>query len=53
MSEQTSHHKTGEYPSEQRLATNPTAGNWERETLEKLVFQKLEDFTLVRWGMMR
>jgi NitT/TauT family transport system permease protein len=22
-------------------------------TLEKLVFQKLEDFTLVRWGMMR
>jgi NitT/TauT family transport system permease protein len=22
-------------------------------TLEKLVFQKLEDYTLVRWGMMR
>jgi len=52
MSEQTSHDKAGEYPSEQRLAANPTAGNWERETLEKLVFATVRERRAARrWGI--
>jgi protease-4 len=52
MSEQTSNHNAGEYPSEQRLAANPTAGNWERETLEKLVFATVRERRAARrWGI--
>lgn len=37
MSDQTNH------PGESRLASNPTIGNWERETLEKLVFATVQE----------
>ena len=37
MSDQTNH------PGDSRLASNPTIGNWERETLEKLVFATVQE----------
>ena len=37
MSDQTNH------PGDNRLASNPTIGNWERETLEKLVFATVQE----------
>jgi len=39
MSDQTSH----DHPGDSRLASNPTVGNWERETLEKLVFATVQE----------
>ncbi|AWL06333.1 S49 family peptidase [Massilia oculi] len=39
MSDQTSH----DHPGDSRLASNPTIGNWERETLEKLVFATVQE----------
>ncbi|WP_137172925.1 S49 family peptidase [Massilia sp. HP4] len=39
MSDQTSH----DHPGDSRLAANPTVGNWERETLEKLVFATVQE----------
>ncbi|MCC2957075.1 S49 family peptidase [Massilia sp. IC2-477] len=52
MSEQASHDQPGEYPAEKRLAANPTASNWERETLEKLVFATVRERRAARrWGI--
>ena len=39
MSDQTSH----DHPGDSRLASNPTVSNWERETLEKLVFATVQE----------
>ena len=39
MSDQTSH----DLPGDSRLAANPTVSNWERETLEKLVFATVQE----------
>ena len=39
MSDQTSH----DHPGDSRLAVNPTISNWERETLEKLVFATVQE----------
>lgn len=40
-----------DYPSE-RFAAHPTVGNWERETLEKLVFATLQERRSARrWGI--
>ena len=39
MSDQTSH----DHPGDSRLAANPTVSNWERETLEKLVFATVQE----------
>lgn len=39
MSDHTSH----DHPGDSRLATNPTVSNWERETLEKLVFATVQE----------
>ncbi|MGF6275364.1 protease-4 [Massilia sp. UYP11] len=39
MSDQTSH----DQPGDSRLASHPTIGNWERETLEKLVFATVQE----------
>jgi len=39
MSDHTSH----DHPGDSRLATNPTVSNWERETLEKLVFATVHE----------
>ena len=52
MSDQTSHEYQAELPGEKRLAANPTAGNWERETLEKLVFATVRERRAARrWGI--
>ncbi len=32
-----------DYPSETHFAANPTVGNWERETLERLVFATVQE----------
>lgn len=48
MSEQTSH----DQPDGKLLAANPTVGNWERETLEKLVFATVQERRAARrWGI--
>ncbi|UVW27938.1 S49 family peptidase [Massilia sp. H6] len=52
MSEQTRHDHQAELPAEKRLAANPTASNWERETLEKLVFATVRERRAARrWGI--
>ncbi len=52
MSDQPSHDHQAELPAEKRLAANPTAGNWERETLEKLVFATVRERRAARrWGI--
>jgi protease-4 len=40
------------HPAESRLAQAPTAGNWERETLEKLVFATIKEKRAARrWSI--
>ncbi|OON60977.1 S49 family peptidase [Massilia sp. KIM] len=48
MTDQTSK----DLPGESRFAANPTVGNWERETLEKLVFATVQERRAARrWGI--
>jgi protease-4 len=48
MTDQTSN----DLPGESRFAANPTVGNWERETLEKLVFATVQERRAARrWGI--
>ncbi|CAN7243165.1 S49 family peptidase [Massilia sp. LjRoot122] len=54
MSDQTSHDHdpAGEHPADKRLAAEPTLGNWERATLEKLVFATVQERRAARrWGI--
>ncbi|MFC0253188.1 S49 family peptidase [Massilia consociata] len=52
MSDQRSHDHPGAQSSEQRFVANPTVGNWERETLEKLVLATVHERRAARrWGI--
>ncbi|MGI4720192.1 MAG: S49 family peptidase [Janthinobacterium lividum] len=60
MSDQTPHDLPGKHPGEQRgdergeqrFAADPTVGNWERATLEKLVFATVQERRAARrWGI--
>lgn len=43
MSDHTGIDHSGNHPAEHRLASNPTVSNWERDTLEKLVFATVQE----------
>jgi len=43
MSDHSSINHPGEHPSDPRLTPGPSIGNWERETLEKLVFATVQE----------
>ncbi|WP_312512282.1 S49 family peptidase [Massilia sp.] len=52
MSDHTGIDHPGDHPSEHRLASNPTVSNWERETLEKLVFASVQERRAARrWSI--
>ncbi len=52
MSDHTGIEHPGDHPSEHRLASNPTVSNWERETLEKLVFASVQERRAARrWSI--
>jgi len=52
MSDHTGIDHPGDHPSEHRLASNPTVSNWERETLEKLVFATVQERRAARrWSI--
>lgn len=52
MSEQASHDHDSSSQADKRLATDPTVGNWERATLEKLVFATVQERRAARrWGI--
>ena len=45
-------HTSKDLPGDSRLAANPTVSNWERETLEKLVFATVQERRSARrWGI--
>ncbi|MBQ5949602.1 S49 family peptidase [Massilia sp. ST3] len=45
-------HTSTDHPGDSRLAANPTVSNWERETLEKLVFATVQERRAARrWGI--
>jgi protease-4 len=47
-----SDHTSKDHPGDSRLAANPTVSNWERETLEKLVFATVQERRAARrWGI--
>ncbi|MBQ5963388.1 S49 family peptidase [Massilia sp. ZL223] len=47
-----SDHTSNDHPGDSRLAANPTVSNWERETLEKLVFATVQERRAARrWGI--
>jgi len=52
MSDQTSHDHDPSSQSDKRLAADPTVSNWERATLEKLVFATVQERRAARrWGI--
>jgi protease-4 len=52
MSEQASHDHDPSSQADKRLAADPTVGNWERATLEKLVFATVQERRAARrWGI--
>lgn len=47
-----SDHTSNDHHGDSRLAANPTVGNWERETLEKLVFATVQERRAARrWSI--
>ena len=47
-----SDHTSNDHPGDSRLAANPTVSNWERDTLEKLVFATVQERRAARrWGI--
>ena len=47
-----SDHTSNDHPGEHRLAANPSVSNWERETLEKLVFATVRERRAARrWSI--
>ncbi|QOY93637.1 S49 family peptidase [Massilia sp. UMI-21] len=52
MSDHTSHDHDPSSQADKRLASDPTVGNWERATLEKLVFATVQERRAARrWGI--
>ena len=47
-----SDHTSNDHPGDSRLAANPTVSNWERDTLEKLVFATVQERRAARrWSI--
>ena len=47
-----SDHTSNDHPGDSRLAANPTVSNWERDTLEKLVFAPVQERRAARrWSI--